>query len=205
MKWREEMVRNSEHTLCHEHFRAKYRKVRVFVTRVKRSLSVVNFKRRIASFAWRASSSAFAQRTCPSCIQHCLPLNAPTFAVSGNPSAAFYAAELSPATHNTSRHGRLRPFHVAYGQSQRSMAGPPMRGLINHGSRSKHTFLQIALPLPLPWLSHLCSLTHTLPPLSHNLCSYYHMVTCSFDSYSSFLFSFGSGLGCVTLGLGLGL
>ena len=133
------------------------------LARLKRSLSVVNFKRRIASFAWRASSSAFAQRTRPSCIQHCLPLNAwrasrPTFAVRGYPSAAFYAAELSPATHNTSRHARLRPFHVAYGQSERSMAGPRMRGLINHGSRSKHQFLHIALPLPLPWLAHLCSL-----------------------------------------------
>ena len=40
-----------------------------FFARVK---SVVNFKQRIASFAWRASSSAFAQRTRPSCIQHCL-------------------------------------------------------------------------------------------------------------------------------------
>ena len=71
----------------------------VYFTRVKRSLSVVNFKPRIASFAWRASSSAFAQRTRPSCIQHCLPLNAwrasrPTFAVRGYPSAAFYAAEV---------------------------------------------------------------------------------------------------------------
>ena len=136
---------------------------KLLLTRVKRSLSVVNFKRRIASFAWRASSSAFAQRTRPSCKQHCLPLNAwrasrPTFAMRGYPSSAFYAAELSPATHNTSRHARLRPFHVAYGQSQRSMAGPPMRGLINHGSRSEHKFLQIALPLPLPWLAHLCSL-----------------------------------------------
>ena len=70
-----------------------------------------------------------------------------------------------------------------------------MRGLINHGSRSKHKFLLKALPLPLPWLAHLCSLTHTLPPLSHNLCSYYHPVTGSFDGYSSFLFSFSSGLG----------
>ena len=180
-------------TLCIFTLNLIFRSSFFFLTRVKRSLSVVNFKRRIASFAWRASSSAFAQRTRPSCIQHCLPLNAwrasrPTFAVHGYPSAAFYAAELSPATHNTSRHARLRPFHVAYGQSQRSMAGPPMRGLINHGSRSKHKFLQMALPLPLPWLAHLCSLTHTLPPLSHNLCSYYHMVTCSFDGYSSFLF-----------------
>ena len=33
------------------------------------------------------------------------------------------------------------------------------------------------------------------PSLSHNLCSYYHPVTRSFDGYSSFLFSFGSGLG----------
>ena len=82
--------------------------------------------------------------------------------------------------HNTSRHARLHHFHVAYGRSQRSMTGSPMRGLINHYSRSKHKFLQIALPLPLPWLAHLCSLTHTLPPLSHNLCSYYHPVTCSF-------------------------
>ena len=97
--------------------------------------------------------------------------------------------------HNTPRHARLRPFHVAYGRSQRSMAGSPMRGLINHDSRSKTQVLQIALPLPLPWLAHLCSLTHTLPPLSHNLCSYYHPVTCSFDGYSSFLFSFGSGVG----------
>ena len=72
------------------------------LSRVKRSLSVVNFKQRIASFTWRASSLAFAQRTRPSCIQHCLLLNAwrasrPTFAVRGYPSAAFYAAELSPA------------------------------------------------------------------------------------------------------------
>ena len=140
-------------------------------TRVKRSLSVVNFKRRIASFAWCVSSSAFAQRTRPSCIQHCLLLNAPTFA--GYPSAAFYAAELSPATHNTSRHARLRPFHVAYGQSQRSMAGPPMRGLINHGSRSKHKFLPIALPLPLPWLAHLCSLK-----FCRKLCLRHYPVLC---------------------------
>ena len=99
--------------------------------------------------------------------------------------------------HDTSRHDRLRPFHVAYGRSQRSMAGSPMRGLINHGSRSKHKVLQKTLPPPLPWLAHLCSLTHTLPPLSQNLCSYYHPVTFSFDGYgySSFLFSFGSGLG----------
>ena len=73
-----------------------------FKVRVKRSLSVVNFKRRIASLACRASCSAFIQRTRPRCIQHCLPLNAsrasrPTFAVRGYPSAAFYAAELSPA------------------------------------------------------------------------------------------------------------
>ena len=73
-----------------------------FLSRVKRSLSIVNFKRRIASFAWRVSSSAFAQRTRPSCIQHCLPLNAwrasrPTFAVRGYPSAAFYAAQLPPS------------------------------------------------------------------------------------------------------------
>ena len=75
------------------------------------------------------------------------------------------------------------------------MAGSPMRSLINHGSRSKHKFLLKALPLPLPWRAHLCSLTNTLPPLSHNLCSYYHPVAGSFDGYSSFLFSFGSGLG----------
>ena len=148
--------------------------------RVKRSLSVVNFKRRIASFTWRASSSAFAQRTRPSCIQHCLPLNAwrasrPTFAKHGYPSAAFYAASCH-LCHNTSRHARLRPFHVTYGRSQRSMAGSPIRGLINHGSRSKHKFLLKALPLPLPSLAHLCSLTHTLPPLSYILCSYYHPV-----------------------------
>ena len=46
------------------------------------------------------------------------------------------------------------------------MAGSPMRGLISHGSRSKHNFLQIALPLPLPWLAHLCSLS-----LQKALCS----------------------------------
>ena len=97
--------------------------------------------------------------------------------------------------HNTLRHDRLRPFHVAYGRSQRSMAGSPMQGLINHGSRPKHKFLQKALPSPLHWLAHLCLLTHTLPPLSHNLCSYYHPVTCSFDGYCSFLFSFGPELG----------
>ena len=132
------------------------------LTQVKRSLSVVNFKRRIASFAWRASSSAFAQRTRPSCIQHCLPLNAwrasrPTLPCAGIPALRFTQLTCH-LRHNTSRHARLRPFHVAYRRSQRSMAGSPLRGLINHGSRSKHKFLQIALPLPLPLLAHLCSL-----------------------------------------------
>ena len=135
----------------------------------------------------------------PSCIQHCLPLNAwrasrPTLPCAGIPGLRF----ILPSCHlrqNTLRHDRLRPFHVAYGRSQRSMAGSPMRGLINRGSRSKHKFLQKALPPPLPWLAHLCSLFHTLPPLSQNLCSYYHPVTCGFKGYSSFLFSFGWGLG----------
>ena len=42
--------------------------------------------------------------------------------------------------HNTSRHDRPRPFHVAYGRSQRSMAASSKRTLINHDSRSKHKF-----------------------------------------------------------------
>ena len=167
--------------------------------RVKRSLSVVNFKRRIASFAWCASSSAFAQRTRPSCIQHCLPLNAwrasrPTFAVRGYPSAAFYAAKLSPVPqHFASRQAPPLP--------RRLRAEPKINGRLSDARLDKTRFALIAqvfaeaLPLPLPWLAHLCSLTHTLPPLSHNLYSYYHRVTCSFDCYSSFLFSFGSGLG----------
>ena len=166
--------------------------------RVKRSLSVVNFKRRIASFAWRASSSAFAQRTRPSCLQHCLPLNAwrasrPTFAVRGYPSAAFYAAKLSPAPqHFASRQAPPLP--------RRLRAEQKINGRLSDARLDKPRFAlkaQVfaeALPLPLPWLAHLCSLTHTLPPLSHNLCSYYHPVTCSFDGYSSFLFFFRLGV-----------
>ena len=42
------------------------------------------------------------------------------------------------------------------------MAASAMRALINNGSRSKHKFLQIALPQPPPWLAHLCSLATTL-------------------------------------------
>ena len=42
--------------------------------------------------------------------------------------------------HNTSRHDRPRPFHIAYGRSRRSMAASPIRALINHGSCSKHKF-----------------------------------------------------------------
>ena len=134
----------------------------IFFMRVKRSFSVVNFKRRIASFAWRASRSTFGLRTYPSCIQHCLPLNAwrasrPTLPCAGIPALRFTLPSCH-LRHNTLRHNRLCPFHVAYGRSQRSMAGSPMRGLINHGSRSKHKFLQKALPPPLPWLAHLCSL-----------------------------------------------
>ena len=106
--------------------------------RVKRSLSVVNFKRRIACFAWRASSSEFAQRTRPSCIQHCLPLNAwrasrPTFAVRGYPSAAFYAAELSPA-----------PQHFASCQApplpRRLRAEPKINGRLSDARLDKPRF-----------------------------------------------------------------
>ena len=67
---------------------------------------------------WRASSSAFAQRTRPSCKQHCLPLNAwrasrPTFAVRGYPSAAFYAAELLPTPqHFASRQAPPLPLRL---------------------------------------------------------------------------------------------
>ena len=112
--------------------------------RVERSLSVVNFKRRIASFAWRASSSTFALRTYPSCIQHCLPLNAwramasrPTLPRAGVPALRVTLASYH-LRHNTSRHNRLRPFHVAYGRSQKkSMAGSPMRGLINHALKAQ--------------------------------------------------------------------
>ena len=79
------------------------------VSVIYHELNGVNFKRRIASFAWHASSSAFAQRTRPSCIQQCLPLNAwrasrPTLAVRGYPSAAFYAAELSPVPQHFASH-----------------------------------------------------------------------------------------------------
>ena len=132
-------------------------------------------------------------------MQHCLPLNPwrasrPTFPVRGYPSAAFYAAESSPAR---------RPFvsRQAPPLPRRLRAEPKISGRLSDARLDKPRFalkaqvLQIALPLLLPWLAHLCSLTHTLPPLSHNLCSYYHPVTCSFDGYSSFLFSFGSGLG----------
>ena len=106
--------------------------------RVKRSLSVVNFKRRIASFAWRASSLAFAQRTRPSCIQHCLPLNTwsasrPTFAVRGCPSAAFYAAELSPAPqHFASRQAPPLP--------RRLRAEPKINGPLSGARLDKQRF-----------------------------------------------------------------
>ena len=109
--------------------------------RVKRSLSVVNFKRRIASFAWRASSSAFAQRTRPSCVQHCLPLNAwrasrPTFAVRGYPSAAFYAAELSPAPqHFASRQAPPLP--------RRLRAEPKINGRLSEARLDKPRFAQV--------------------------------------------------------------
>ena len=109
-----------------------------------------------------------------------------TIAVRGYPNAAFNAAHCATSAalvyravnfrHNTSRHDRPRPFHVAYGRSQRSMAASPMRALINHGWRSNHKFFagcsasattlacasllakvsQKALPPPLPWLAHLC-------------------------------------------------
>ena len=152
---------------------------------VKRSLNIVNFKRRIASIAWRASSSTFAQRVAKPrttlftaqrlarqqsnlcraqlsqrCLQRC--------SLCHDSCSRLSSYHLG---HNTARHDWLRPFHVAYGRSQGSMATSPMRALINHGSRSKLKFLQKSLPPPLPWLAHLCSLTHTLPPLSHNLCS----------------------------------
>ena len=107
--------------------------------RVKRSLSVcvVNFKRRITSFAWRASSSAFAQHTRPSCIQNCLPLNAwrasrPTLAVRWYPmaSAAFYAAELSPAPqHFASRQAPPLPRHE-----------PKINGRLSDGRLDKPRF-----------------------------------------------------------------
>ena len=109
-----------------------------FLTRVKRSLSIVNFKRRIASFAWRASSSAFAQRTRPSCIQHCLPLNAwrasrPTFAVCWYPSAAFYAAELTPAPqHFASRQAPPLP--------RRLRAEPKINGRLSDARLDKPRF-----------------------------------------------------------------
>ena len=108
------------------------------LTRVKLSLSVVNFKRRIASFAWRASSSALAQRTRPSCIQHCLLLNAwrasrPTFAGRGYPSAAFYAAKLSPAPqHFASRQAPAFP--------RRLRAEPKINGRLSDARLDKPWF-----------------------------------------------------------------
>ena len=168
---------------------------------VKRSLSVVNFKQRIASFAWRASSSTIALCTYPSCIQHCLPLNAwhasrPTCRARASQLCVLRWRAITCATTLRVTTGSA-PSTSPTGGAKKSMACSPMRGLINHGSRSKHKFLQKALPPQLPWLAiaHLCSLTHALPPLSHNLCSYYHPLTCSFEVYSSFLFSSGSGLG----------
>ena len=110
----------------------------VSFARVKRSLSIVNFKLRIASFAWRASISAFAQRTRPSCIQHCLPLNAwrasrPTFALRGYPSAAFYAAELSPSPqHFASRQARPLP--------RRLRAEPKINGRLSDARLDKPRF-----------------------------------------------------------------
>ena len=164
---------------------------RLYFIRVKRSLSVVNFKRCIASFAWRASSSTFAWRTRPSCIQHCLPLNAwrasrPTFAVRGYPSAAFYAAELSPVPqHFASRQAPPLP--------RRLRAKPKINGRLSDARLDKPRFAlkaqvfaessasvttlacasllakvsQKALPSPLPWLAPFCSrLSAHLPWLS---------------------------------------
>ena len=88
--------------------------------------------------------------------------------------------------HNTSRHDRPRPFHVAYGRSQRSMAASPMRALNNNdraqstnsaGSSASPTtlacasllakVLQKAVPPPLNWLARLClRLSAHLPRLA---------------------------------------
>ena len=112
----------------------------VRLTRVKRSLRVVNFKRRIASFAWRASSSAFAQRTRPSCIQHCLPLNArrasrPTFAVRGYPMAQRCVLRCSVVTapqHSASRQAPPLP--------RRLRAEPKINGRLSDARLDKPWF-----------------------------------------------------------------
>ena len=88
--------------------------------------------------------------------------------------------------HNTLRHDRLRPFHIAYGRSQRSMAAFPIRVLINHVSRSKHKFcrklglrhhlgLRISAREPIP----------SLPCLVMSV-PYVNPVICSLYGYSSF-------------------
>ena len=67
-------------------------------------------------------------------------------------------------SHNTSHHDRLRPF------PRRLRAKPKISGRLSDARLDKPRFmlkaqvLQKALPLPLPWLAHLCSPTHTLRP-----------------------------------------
>ena len=80
------------------------------------------------------------------------------------------STELSPA-----------PQHLASRQAppfpRCLRAEPKINGCLSDARLDKPRFaikaqvLQEALPPPPPWLAHLCSLTHTLPPLSRYLYS----------------------------------
>ena len=158
---------------------------RTSTTAALKGLTRVNFKRRIATIAWRASSSISPSAQSQAVYN---TVYRPTFgAPAGQPSPCAGIPAL-PSTLLTMPRQLPSPTelspspqHFASRQAPRLprflRAEPKINGCLSDASLDKQRFalkaqvLQEALPPPPPWLAHLCSLTHTLPPLPCNLCS----------------------------------
>ena len=124
-------------------------------TWVKRSLSIVNFERRIASMPGTPAGQPFAAPWLLSCEQRSLPCHVGCMHL--------------PNCHPRHKAFRLDELCYSHAISGRSQFNGCLREekLYIRGFPLKSTSLQKALLPLLPWLVPFCSLTHTLPPLSH--------------------------------------